>query len=99
MIKMRVEFYLVTEYDVANTAITRELVQLAGGASVLPNVAGVWLNRDGEAVYDSVCILQAFMDDSPENRMYLESLALKYKEDAEQDCVLYVINTNEMYYV
>lgn len=91
---MRVEFTLPSSPIAACNILTSELLSGAGGYTVVGG-DGAWVDAEGAGVYEDVRVITCYMEDDADNRLWVEALARKYKADAEQEAVLYVINANE----
>lgn len=97
MTHMRVEMYLPDEGRLELPAIDAmcSLAQLGGGCTVIYGT-GEYHMMQGRAATDPVRIVTVFCEDTPDERLRLESIARAYLEDTQEDAVLYVININEV---
>lgn len=95
---MRVEMYVPSLPHYALEDLTRKIVFEVGGTTALPMV-GRYTNDAEDTLLEAGKVLTTFMEDSDDNRMWLEDILRQYKEDAEQECVMYVINTNEVVFL
>lgn len=99
---MRVEVYVPIPYTEegcsASTDLHRRLRELAGGITAVLG-QGEFTSRTGAIQDEEVGIFTLFIEDTDINRDIVESLCITYKEEAEQESVLYVINANEVRFI
>lgn len=95
---MRIEIYLPIAHPRAATAVVNELCSGSGGATITRGI-GHWEDSGGVRVTEEVDIATCFVCDDADNRMWVEAIARRFKEDANQDCVLYVLNGNETFFI
>lgn len=88
---LRVEMFLPNEPADPRFRLTEEVSREAGGSTATQGY-GRWVDEDGELVREPVVTLLFFCDDTLENRLWIETLARRYKREAEQEAVLYVLD-------
>ncbi len=98
MSQMRVEMYLpIMAFGAAEEA-KEELLSGAGGSTSVRGL-GSWVDDEGETIAEHVDIVTVFVEDNADNRLWIEAVARKFKADGKQECVLYVINQNETFFI
>lgn len=95
---MRVEFFLPTELADEVVALDEALINAYGGTTAW-QAEGAWRNGAGAVVAEDVTVLLTFCEDTPENRLHIETLAQDFLTDSGEECVLYVINGNDANFV
>jgi hypothetical protein len=95
---MRVEFFLPAHLESAIDTLGEYLTSAYGGVTVR-DAHGVWRNGLGDFVAEEVVVVLAFCEDTAENRLHIETLAREFLQTTSEECVLYVINGNDVNFV
>ncbi len=96
--KMKVEITLVESHLEEMHAVIKQIIAKFGGATAVPAI-GYWVGESGEVEEEDVCVVAVYADDTEENRWWFEMLAVGYRSAAEQEAVLYVINSTEVHLI
>ena len=67
------------------------LLKNAGGYTKHDSKLGVWLDAEGNKVYDRVYVYEMIVDNNPSIIANLRAQALVIKQEMQQDCVLFTI--------
>lgn len=95
---MRIELYLPTMPHRAAEKAKAEILSGCGGITITQGL-GSWVDDDGATITEAVEVVTAFVPDNEDNRLWVEAVARQYKADAEQQCVLFVLNGNETNFI
>lgn len=87
----RVEVYVPNEPIAPAIDLKNTLIELAGGLTTSMSF-GSWRNSAGELVIEPVGVLTVILRSGLELPR-VEDAIEKYKQDAEQECVLYTIDS------
>lgn len=94
---LRVELFLIADLDCTEELLNTLMAEYGG--YTLIRAEGAWQDADCDVVEDDVVIATLFVADTPDNRGSIEELMQDYKDDADQDCVLYVLNGNNAIFI
>lgn len=95
---LRVELFVPREPVEPVLALKAKILQEVGGFTDMHGT-GAWLSGAGKLIEEGVFVLLFFVEDTEDNRLWVEAIAREYKEDAEQECVLYVLNGNDAVFI
>lgn len=98
MQKLRVEIFAPT-HGLAETdyALLDAVARIANGHTTTDG-AGAWVNpATGQIHYEDTTVVLFFLPDSSENRLHVESICRDFKEAAGEQCVMFVLNGNDVY--
>lgn len=94
---MRVELFLIA--DLPSTEDLLDDVCESYGGYTSTSADGAYRSLSGDLILDEVLICTLFIEDTWVNRRGIHSLMQGYKDDAEQESVLYVINGNDATFI
>ncbi len=95
---MRVQMYIPMEPAAPREHVQFHLIEGCGGLTAW-DADGYWTSPDGGNIDEPVRVLEVYLEDTPDNRLWVEAVAREYKDAADQECVLYVINQNETFFI
>lgn len=95
---LRVELMVPYHPYEPSSVLANEIIQEAGGLTHYQG-AGHWVDSKGETVTETVWVFLFFVEDTDDNRLWVEEIARKYKEAADQDCVMYILNGNDVIFI
>lgn len=98
MSAMRVEMYIPETPTGPRLRLLADLVAMCGGSTVLPG-EGFWIDEQNSLIVEPVQVLTGYTEDTPRVRLGIESIIRAYKEAAEQQVVMYVLNCTEVIYI
>ena len=95
---LRVEMFIPLYPAAPRTTLLRGIVDEAGGVTVTEGT-GHWVDGEDDLIVERVQTVLFFVEDNDDNRLWVEELAIEYKEDAAQDAVLYVLNGTDFHMI
>lgn len=91
---MKLEFYQPLGHPVANAHVQDALLSQYRGFTALPG-QGAWRREDGSIEREPVEVLTVFTNGKYiDNFVFLQHLALQYLVEAQQEAVLFTIDSN-----
>ena len=94
---MRVELFLIADLPSTEAFLDTLVEEYEGYTYVTGD--GVYRMEDNTIALDEVLIVTLFVEDLLEIRAEIHTLMSKYRELAEQESVLYVINGNDAIFI
>jgi hypothetical protein len=95
---LRVEMFVPYHPYPPSTVLATEIIRETGGLTQTQGV-GHWLNGNGARVTETIWTFLFFVEDTDDNRLWVEEIAREYKEAAKQECVMYVLNGNDTIFI
>lgn len=89
---MRIEMFIPPNPHLAYEALKADIIDEVGGLTESPAI-GYWVNSADKTIVERVNVFLFFCEDTEDNRLWVETKARQYRELAQQECVLYVINS------
>lgn len=100
MQQLRVEIFCPKgALEETDYALLDYVLMIAGGHTAI-DTQGAWTSpRTGSVQYEDTQVVLFFLPDTDENRLLVETICRDFKEDSGEQCVMYVLNGNNVYYV
>jgi hypothetical protein len=101
---MEIKFYIPSYDKNFLTEISKEILKINNGLTVIPNCLGLWFNPDTQKIEsDNVTLISVLIEDSKfDNLLNLDIIlyrvAQKIIKDLNQSCVLIQINNEPRFY-
>lgn len=100
MQQLRVEIFCPKgALEATDYALLDYVLLMAGGHTTI-DAQGAWTNpRTDQVHYEPTQVVLFFLPDTPENLLAVETICRDFKEASGEQCVMYVLNGNDVYYV
>ena len=95
---LRVEMFIPRDPVQPNRELRAKIIDEVGGLTESVAV-GHWLDAASEIVSEGVNVFLYFVEDTDDNRLWVEEVAREYLEDADQECVLYVLDGVNAFFI
>lgn len=100
MQQLRVEIFCpVGALEDTDYALLDYVLLVSGGHTTVRG-EGAWTSRrDDNVHYEDTDVVLFFLPDTDENRLKVETICRDFKEASGEQCVMYVLNGNDVYNV